>query len=214
MSLGSRSRNADQRRPKRGAWSLSAASHRSGDPSLTRTSRNQTGRQMWRERPRLPQTDSSVCSPPRARHPVQATDCPSVRQRLDESRRGKPGGSRHVAARGSDPSATDPSATDPSATDPSATDPSAKIFRHYWQEFDYAGTDGRGSESGSRVWGANVRACRSRPPRPPRSCAQRPGRPCRWRPCQPRETSLRKTDRESRAPAKGSRSVCPGKRRP
>ena len=34
------------------------------NPSLTRTSRNQTGRQTWRERPRLPQTDSSVCSAP------------------------------------------------------------------------------------------------------------------------------------------------------
>ena len=31
---------------------------------LTRTSRNQTGRQTWRERPRLPQTDSSGCSAP------------------------------------------------------------------------------------------------------------------------------------------------------
>ena len=32
--------------------------------SLTRASRNQTRRQTWRERPRLPQTDSSVCSAP------------------------------------------------------------------------------------------------------------------------------------------------------
>ena len=31
---------------------------------LRRASRNQTGQQTWRERPRLPQTDSSVCSAP------------------------------------------------------------------------------------------------------------------------------------------------------